>query len=605
MRLHFRLIATVVIAALWGSVAQADWKQDGSLLSAYPEIVVGADGRGGIFGSNNPGESLPWVYHLDASGDTTTEWTVAGIELTPGMLLTQHASIQTIAILPDVEGGMFVLTRQKSPYDGHGGFWYPDQYYLHRRTSDGSVATGWTIEGVRLESPYLDPRYVGLHLPRMVSDGTGGVLVAWLGLDWINAPNPRVVVQRATASGSLKWGEDGIAVREDAGACTIPALVADGRGGALVFWGQWDSTGTNIRVCGQHVSASGRLLWDRDGKIVSTRSYDRMANAVPADGGWVWANYHTAIAATSDGESGAILAWAGARGADLNIVAVRVAPDGRLPWRRDVSVCSAPGEQATVACTGWDEDGAIVAWRDGRRGADVGIYTQAIGNGGRARWAADGIAVGIGTGERGPVLLVSDGRDGTYLIWGDPTAGGEVFAQRLLHSGRPAPGWPDNGWLVSHTAEPDYGGSIGLSLVEGRRGTAITAWQSWRKGGFAMLITPRGPAVSVEVGRGKPRAAPIENASTLEAGTKLAILGIHPNPMATRGTVRFALPGSAPAALEMFDIAGRRVWSREVGALPGEHSLTLADGKHLPAGVYLVRLARGSRIASARAIVLY
>jgi len=420
-----------------------------------------------------------------------------GIELTPGMTMTQHASIQTIAILPDGDGGMFVLTRQKSPYEGHGGFWYPDQYYLHRRATDGTTAPGWANEGVRLETPYLDPRYVGLHLPRMVSD------------------------------------------------------------------------------------------------------------AVPADGGWVWANYHTAIAATSDGESGAILAWAGAQGADLNIVAARVAPGGRLPWRRDMSVCSAPGEQSTVACAGWDEDGALVAWRDGRRGADVGFYVQAIGNGGRARWAADGIAVGVGTGERGPVRLESDGREGAYLVWGDATAGGEVFAQRLLHSGRPAPGWPDNGWLVSHTAEPDYDGSIGLSLVEGRCGTAIAAWQSWRKGSFAMLVTPRGPAASVEVGRGKPRAAPIENASTLETGTKFAILGIHPNPMATGGTVRFALPGSAPAALELFDIAGRRVWSREVGALgPGEHDLPLSGGSRLPAGVYVVRLAQGGRIATARAISL-
>ncbi|MEK7269345.1 MAG: T9SS type A sorting domain-containing protein [Planctomycetota bacterium] len=613
MRLRLRLAAgaAVVLTALWTLVGRADWKQDGSLLSTYPEVVVGADGRGGIFGSNNPAQSFPRLYHLDVSGDTTAGWPVAGIELTPGMTADQHASIRAIAILPDGEGGMFVLTREKAPYQGHGGFWYPDQFYLHRRTADGSVAPGWTTEGACLATPYLDPRYTGLHLPRMVPDGTGGVLVAWLG--WAHAwlgspdwPNPRVVVQRVTAAGLLVWGDDGITVREGPGACTIPALVGDGRGGALVFWGQWDASGTSIRVCGQHVMSSGRLLWDPEGKVVSTRSYDRMADAVPADGGWVWANYHTAIAATTDGESGAILVWAGARGADLNIVATRVAPDGRLPWRHDVSVCSAPGEQATVACTGWGEGGAIVAWRDGRRGADVGIYAQAIRHDGRARWTADGIAVGLGAGERGPVLVASDGREGTYFVWGDPTAGGRVLAQRLLHSGRPAPGWSDNGSLVSRIAEPDYSGSIGLSLVEGRKGTAIGAWTSWRKGSFAMLLTPHGLAAPAKTAVRKPKAAPLGNGPVPDARPAFAIRRIHPNPATAGGIVRLALSESAPASLEMFDIAGRRVWSREVGTLgPGEHNLILADGARLPAGVYLVRLTQGKHVATARAVFLH
>jgi hypothetical protein len=595
-------IAATVLTVPWTSVARADWKPDGSLLSTYPEIVAGADGRGGVFGSNEPGAPFPRLYRLDAKGDTPAGWPVAGIELTPGMTVLQHTSIRTITMLADGDGGVFVLTREKAPFEGHGGFWYPEQFYLHRRTAGGSVAPGWTTEGVCLASPYMDPRYVGLHLPRMVPDETGGVLVAWLG--WAYWPNPRVVVQRVSASGSRMWGDDGVTVREAAGACTIPAIVADSHGGALVFWGQWDPAGTSIRVCGQHVLASGLLHWEAEGKAVSTQSYDRMGNAVPADGGWVWANYHTAIAATTDGESGAILGWAGAQGADLNVVAARVVSDGRLPWQGDVRVCSAPGEQANVACASWGERGAMVAWRDGRHGEDVGIYAQAIGHDGRMRWTADGLAVGLGAGERGPVLVASDGCEGTYFAWGDPVAGGRVFAQRLLHSGRPAPGWSDNGSLVSGIGEPDYGGSVGLSLVEGMRNTTIVAWRSWRRGSFAMLLTPHGPAATEEIVRHKPPATLLDRETQLAATPALAIRRVHPNAARAGGRVHFALPEAAPASLQMFDITGRRVWSCEVGALgPGEHQLILADGARLPSGVYVVRLAQGNRVATARAIL--
>ena len=601
---HSAAVTMVLLGAFCASLAGADWKEGGSLLSTQPSIVVGADGRGGVFGANNPGPPFPRLYHLDAGGDTTSGWPAAGIELTPGMTIEQHYAIQPLAILPDGEGGMFVLTREKWPYEGHGGFWHPDRYYLHRRTASGSVATGWTTEGAYLATPYMDPRYVGLHPPSICADGLGGVLVAWLDGDYW--PNPHVVVQRVSAAGSRMWGEDGTVVREGPGACTIPVLVADGAGGALVFWGQWDSAGTGIRVCGQHLMPSGRPLWSADGQTVSTATYDRVAGAVPADGGWVWASYHAAITATPDGEGGAILVWAGAVRADLNVVAARVASGGRLPWGHDVSVCSAPGEQATVAGTGWGEGGVIVAWRDGRRGADVGIYAQAIDRSGRARWEADGVAVSLGTRERGPVRLAEDGRAGAYLVWGDPVAGGAVFAHRLLHAGRSAPGWPDGGTLVSSMAEPDYSGNIGLSLVEGTHGTAVAAWTSWRKGAFAMLLTPHGPATPAGVTAPEPALARLGAASALEDGRALSIRRIHPNPLTAGGVVRLALPESAPARLEMFDLGGRHIWSREVGALgPGEHTVALADGARLPAGVYLVRLTQGRRVATARVIFLH
>ncbi|HTK32213.1 MAG TPA: T9SS type A sorting domain-containing protein [Candidatus Saccharimonadaceae bacterium] len=567
-------------------------------------MIVGPDGRGGIFGSTNAGSLYPQLFHLDASGDTTAGWSYGGIDLTPGVTRSQHTSIAPRAILPDGDGGTFELTAEQAPYDGSGGFWYPKQFYLHRRSDRGTVADGWPAEGVLLETQYLNPRFEGLHFPRMALDGAGGVLIAWLGWadlpDW---PNPRVVAQRVTAAGARLWGDDGVTVRLGRGAATIPALVGDGHGGALVFWAQRDSSETSLRIRGQHVLASGDVGWDTDGKVVSSDTYDRIVDAIPADGGWVWADYHTAIAAAGDGDSGAIIGWAGAHGVDLNIVAARVAADGNLPWGHDVRVCSAPGEQSTLDCAADRAGGAIFAWRDGREGSDIGIYAQAVRRDGRLRWRPDGVAVSLGTGERGPVLVADDGLDGTYFAWGDPVAGGRVFAQRLTPSGRPAPGWVGNGTVVSRVAEPDYNHEVGLSLVGGQRGNAIVAWNDFRRGSFAMLLTPLGPAGAAEVVH-KRGATPSDAGPVPASQPAFGIRGMQPNPMTAGGTVRLALLGLAPATLEIFDTAGRRVWTREITSGPGEYSVRLADGALLPAGVYLVRLSQGTQVTAARAVYL-
>lgn len=67
---------------------------------------------------------------------------------------------------------------------------------------------------------------------------------------------------------------------------------------------------------------------------------------------------------------------------------------------------------------------------------------------------------------------------------------------------------------------------------------------------------------------------------------------ITPNPV--RGSdlyVHFALPDAGKAQLELIDVAGRRVWSREVAGA-GPHSLRMNSGRRLASGVYFVRLTR-------------
>lgn len=86
---------------------------------------------------------------------------------------------------------------------------------------------------------------------------------------------------------------------------------------------------------------------------------------------------------------------------------------------------------------------------------------------------------------------------------------------------------------------------------------------------------------------------------------QFALKGLRPNPTAQGLVVEFSLPDASPARLEVLDIAGRRLFGRDVGALgSGSHVLDLAEGRLLSAGVYLLRLTRGPLALTARGIIV-
>ncbi len=78
-----------------------------------------------------------------------------------------------------------------------------------------------------------------------------------------------------------------------------------------------------------------------------------------------------------------------------------------------------------------------------------------------------------------------------------------------------------------------------------------------------------------------------------------------PNPVVNGLRVSFSLPDGAPARLDLLDVTGRTIRTREVGDLGvGDHTLQwLAPGALVP-GRYWVRLRRGDRAHTAGVVVL-
>jgi hypothetical protein len=90
-------------------------------------------------------------------------------------------------------------------------------------------------------------------------------------------------------------------------------------------------------------------------------------------------------------------------------------------------------------------------------------------------------------------------------------------------------------------------------------------------------------------------------------GTTRAI--VYPNPSAARTGLWLTLSDPRDVRVEIFDLAGRRVWTREEqGVAAGEHVWTWEGrnqrGETLGAGVYLARCTIGSQVRTLRVIRL-
>jgi hypothetical protein len=81
------------------------------------------------------------------------------------------------------------------------------------------------------------------------------------------------------------------------------------------------------------------------------------------------------------------------------------------------------------------------------------------------------------------------------------------------------------------------------------------------------------------------------------ASVELAIGAVSPNPARRKLSVAFSLPRMSPARVDLIDVNGRRVASRDAGTLgAGRHTVSFdREIAALPAGVYAIRLVQGGR----------
>ena len=386
--------------------------------------------------------------------------------------------------------------------------------YAQRVNGSGNVQ--WAANGVAVCTATADQAN-----PRIVSDGAGGVILAWsdgrpLGTGY------NVFAQRLNATGVAQWTADGVGICTAAGNQNVGnAITLDGSGGAIIGWLDQRSS-SNGQVYAQRVDASGAPLWTSDGVAVSTA-----ANL----------NQNSSQVLVGDGLGGAIVAWGDRRnGSNYDVYAQRVSASGVTEWEPGgVPISVAPGDQSFVGLfvpnylpivtDGFG--GAIVAWSDGRIvntgdtvfQQDWQVFAQQINNAGL-----------IGTSPAPEVFSVSPANGGNAGSVSVSVVGRNMASAATLK--------------LSRAAHPDIIGTSASVTIDGTSMTAICdlaaaavgAWdvvvmnpdaQTARLvGGFTVALI-QGPQLTIrligrDLIRGNRRTAydvVIENPGNVDAGS--------------------------------------------------------------------------------------
>jgi hypothetical protein len=283
--------------------------------------------------------------------------------------------------------------------------------------------------------------------PALAPDGAGGAIVVWTDT---RAGEPDLLASRVTLAGNPDpaWPLNGAAVCTAAGAQDAPVVIADGAGGAIVFWN--DQRGADTDLYAQRITAAGVVAvgWPAGGLAICEATGDQF------HGG-----------AISDGAGGAIVVWSDPRAGARDVYALRITGTGTVAagWTAGgTALCTATGVQDYPRAVADGVGGAIVVWSDTRSGGLDLYATRVTADGALAPgWDAGGRPVCVAAGAQVEAAIVPDGAGGAFIAWRDArdfgTQGDDLYAQRLLPNGTIAPGWAADGEPVCVAANSQSG----------------------------------------------------------------------------------------------------------------------------------------------------
>jgi hypothetical protein len=320
-------------------------------------------------------------------------------------------------------------------------------------------------------------------LPAIVTDGAGGAIVVWE--DWRSGDHSDIYAQRLDAGGIALWSPSDVPICTAANLQSYPTLVSDGSGGAVIAWE--DERDNWHKIYAQRVDQSGNRLWATDGVLVGT-----------ATGNQVWPRIAT------DGSGGVIVGWIDSRVSNnLDIYVQRLNALGDRVWiSTGVAVCTAANYQIAPHLCADGNGGVLIGWMDERAGSGNDIYVQRVNDLGVPLWTADGVALCTSAGNDQLPQVVSDGAGGAIVAWYSLAAQVDVYAGRVDAAGSVP--WTANGVVVCNAANNQQQ----ARLVADGAGGAIVTWEDGRSGSsydvYAQRLsssgvaqwTPNGAAIS-------------------------------------------------------------------------------------------------------------
>ena len=234
-----------VYAQRFDALGQRLWSVGGQPVctaqdAQFPLAIVPAASHGAFVLWTDARAAIWELYaqRLDADGNPL--WTANGVGVCPGIWVSGES-----ALVADGADGMIAAW---SDYRNGNA-----DVYAQRLGSTGSPL--WGANGVPVCTAAS-----GQVGPRAVADGTGGAYFVWL--DARGGGGNEIYAQRLTSAGTPAWASNG--VRVTTSSTGDPCAVSDGAGGVAVAW--FDDAGVHA----QRLDSAGQAQWGAGGVLVAT-----------------------------------------------------------------------------------------------------------------------------------------------------------------------------------------------------------------------------------------------------------------------------------------------------------------------------------------------
>lgn len=434
----FSMCLIAIVLAL-GTTAKAQWSSDPTQNTRVsPITAVGHQVVQDIISDECRGAIIVWV---GGGGTFVQRLDVYGIEKwrSNGIEVCSAGVINAKMVSDGIGGAIIAFERDRDIYAQHVD-------------ANGNVI--WEANGVPICT--LDERDRDLSI---TSDGKGGAIIVW-------DSGGRIRAQRVNGNGDIQWPTNGVTVVDAEGPPPRPQVISDGDGGAIIAWAARHQL-PDTDIFAQRLNANGVTIWQEYGVSICAIFGSQYGPRL-----------------ISDGSGGAIIVWEDQRSDEGDIRAQRVVAAGHVSWMKGgVRVCTASNAQYSPKLTPDGSDGAIITWRDERRGTgEEDIYTQQIDSDGNVQWDENGIPISTTPGLKSPPDIVADGSGGAVICWIDNrdfTGSGErICAQRVNTYGHKI--WLDDGKLICSAPFR----RINVHMTDDCSGGAILAWDDIRAGDY-------------------------------------------------------------------------------------------------------------------------
>src|SRR5262245_5993923 len=506
------LALLVVCALLLHHNARADWVVNGipiSLTNGQPSgPQCASDGAGGAimcWTENRVGTYDIFAQRVDGFGNTL--WA------TNGVIVCNAVGDQTSpSLIPDGAGGAIITwldSRSMSDAD----------IYVQRVNAAGTMQ--WSLNGVGLCTAANTQ-----SLAALLSDGAGGAILAWQ--DARNGSNYDIYARRINGAGSPQWSVNGNPICVMPGNQTRAGIVTDGAGGAIISWG--DGRLATSDIFAQRINSAGAVQWAANGLVVCAAPNNQSIPQIVSDGAggavivwedersspdediytqringagapqWILDGVPVAVEVgrqsnleiISDGAGGAIAVWQDERVApnvEVDLYAQRVNFNSAAVWDfNGVPLSVGTGVPSQMSITTDGQNGAVFMWSDSRLPGDEDVFAQRVSGAGLQLWTPNGMYVGAALGFQGSPSCAPDGTGGIITAFTDARTGaGAIYAQRVElrygYWGRPEP------TAISATDNPnDQGGFMNVrwdaSQLDLFFAPGITSYSIWRSTDF-------------------------------------------------------------------------------------------------------------------------